>query len=77
MEETELKSFLIFALNHFEIDVFKSEGKLIDLEKGYRVEIESNGLFKLLQSGEVIAPFDDVDELCKFIKMDMLLNEKG
>ena len=45
------------------------QDKIIELEKDYEVEIEANGIFKLRSEGLVIAPFADLDELCRFIKM--------
>ena len=34
---------------------------------GFTIEFEKNGLFKLLHLGDVIAPFDDMNELLHFI----------
>ena len=50
---------------------------MVFLEKEYTIEIEGKKLFKLKQGGQVVAPFNDVEELCNFIKMDMQLNEKN
>jgi len=41
------------------------------------VEVEGPGLYKLLQGGQVVAPFSGVEELCRFIKMDQQWNEEG
>ncbi|MEM8525471.1 MAG: hypothetical protein AAGG68_12595 [Bacteroidota bacterium] len=71
MENYDPKAFLLFALNHFEIEVIKQDGKMIHLRQEYVIEIEGQQLFKLLQANQVIAPFSDVEELCQFIKMDM------
>ncbi len=70
------KEFLLFALDHFGIEVVAQQGHLITLEKGYAIEIEGKNLFKLLQGGQVVAPFADVEALCRFIKMDMPFNEE-
>jgi hypothetical protein len=31
------------------------------------VEVEPNGLYRLMSDGSVVAPFDDLDELSRFI----------
>lgn len=77
MENYDPKEFLLFALNHFDIEVISHDGNIIHTKMDYTIEIEGKQLFKLLHAGRVIAPFDDVEELCNFIKMDMQLNEKS
>ncbi len=77
MDNFNPKDFLLFALNHFGIKVTSSQEKIILLERGYAIEVEGQQLFKLLQDGQVIAPFADVEELCNFIKMDIQLNEEN
>lgn len=77
MEDYDPKEFLLFALNHFNLAVEKHEEKMVYLEKEYTIEIEGKKLFKLMQGGQVIAPFADVEELCNFIKKDIELNEKS
>lgn len=74
---TELKAFLLFALQHFNIKVSSENDHFIFLEKNYCIEIEKNGLLKLSQGSQVIAPFADVEALCNFIKKDIELNEKN
>lgn len=73
MDNYNPKEFLLFALNHFKIEVIKQEEKMIYLNQDYVIEIEGMQLFKLLQADQVIAPFNDIEELCQFIKMDMQL----
>lgn len=68
------KDYLLFALNHFQLPVLSVEGKHIRLEKEYAIEIENESLFKLTHKGAVVGPFDDVEELCQFVQMDMRLN---
>ena len=41
--------------------------KMVYLEKDYTIEIEARNLFKLLHNNQVIAPFNDIEELCNFI----------
>ena len=76
MEDYDPKEFLLFALQHFQIDVSHQEGKWVHLAQNYTIEIEGKKRFKLLHRDQVIAPFQDLEELCHFIKMDMQLNEE-
>lgn len=71
IENVDPKEFLLFGLNHFNINVVRIENNLITLEKDYEIEIESNGLYRLSQNEEVIAPFSGVEELCSFLVLDM------
>ncbi len=75
MLDYDPKDYLLFGLKHFDISVIKVEGKIIELEKGYTIEIEGKELFKLIHTGQVVAPFSDVEELCEFIKKDIEVNE--
>lgn len=75
--EVDPKAFLRFGLQHFGIKILSEEGAMFYLEHHYAVEIEKNGLFKLTQDKQVVAPFSDVEELCVFIKKDIELNEKN
>jgi len=77
MENYDSKEFLLFALQHFKLDVVKIDGNTIYIEKDYSIEIEGQKLFKLIQGGNVVAPFNDVEELCNFIKRDIELNEES
>jgi len=77
MDNYDPKEFLLFGLKHFDIKVDSCEGKMVNLEKGYAVEIEGKKLFKLLQNNQVIAPFSGVEALCEFIKKDIQLNEEN
>ncbi len=77
MEDFDPKEFLLFALQHFGLKVERVEGKMINLGQAYQIEIEGKQLFKLIQAGQVVAPFDDVEDLCHFIKTDMQRNEKN
>ncbi len=63
-------SVLAQALAQHGIEVLAHQERLWILERGYRVEIESNGLYKLFWNGQVVAPFDDAQELCQFIQLD-------
>lgn len=76
MQDYDPKQFLLFALDHFNLEVNGEKSKKVYLPKGYVIEVEGPQLYKLLQDDQVIAPFSDVEELCNFIKMDMKLNEE-
>ncbi|NRB49957.1 MAG: hypothetical protein HRU41_19940 [Saprospiraceae bacterium] len=77
MEDFDPKEFLLFALNHFGLEVQGQEGKMVYLNQAYTIEVEGQQLYKLMQDRQVVAPFSDVEELCRFIKMDMQLNEES
>ncbi len=61
------KQHLLLALEHYGLKVMEDNDKVVQLEGDYQIEVESGFLFKLLWRGEVVAPFDDLDELCRFI----------
>lgn len=71
------KNRLLSALKNHSLIANSQEGKIINLNRGYTIEIEGENLFKLIHDGQVIAPFAEVEELCSFIKMDMQLNEEN
>lgn len=75
--EYDVKAFLRFALDHFDLKILSEQGDLFELEYGYTIEVEGQQLFKLLHQGEVVAPFAGVEELCAFIKMDRQQYEKN
>lgn len=52
-----------------EINLIKIEQeRYFYLEKGYVIEIEQHNLFKLTQNTQVIAPYDDMEEMLLFVK---------
>ncbi|MBK8425890.1 MAG: hypothetical protein IPL27_07945 [Lewinellaceae bacterium] len=61
--------WLLLALSDFDIAVLSDNGRILEVEKEYSIEIEQNGIFKLLWKGKVVAPFQDLAELCRFIQM--------
>ena len=68
MDQTSLSiETLLDCLRHYEIEVLATQGQTVRVAKGYEIEVEANGLYKLLSEGSVVAPFDDLDELCRFI----------
>ncbi|NUO02239.1 MAG: hypothetical protein HUU01_16670 [Saprospiraceae bacterium] len=64
------KERLLMALLEYKIAVVTIESNHLVLEKGYEVEIEQNGIFKLKSDGYVVAPFPDPEALCRFITYD-------
>jgi len=62
------REWLLLALNDYHIAVLVDHGQLLEIEKEYTIEIEQNGIFKLLWKGKVVAPFQDLNELCHFIQ---------
>lgn len=70
MNETSTsKEQLLQAFQEQGIVVLTDNGKFLELENEYSVEIEANGIYKLRSEGLVVAPFASVEELCQFIKM--------
>lgn len=63
----DARETLLDCLAYYGIPVTSCEGDLVILERGYSVEVESNGLYRLMSDGEVVAPFDDLEELSLFI----------
>lgn len=62
------REWLLFALNDSQITLLEDKGNILEIEKEYSIEIEQNGIFKLLWKGKVVAPFQDLNELCHFIQ---------
>lgn len=62
---------LYFAIKHHAFEIISDDGKTIHLKGGYSIEIEKKNLFKLSHNNKVIAPFDEVYDLCQFIIKDM------
>jgi hypothetical protein len=58
---------LIDCLAFFDLPVVQVQGQVVQTVKGYTIEVEANGLYKLMQDGAVVAPFDDLNELAHFI----------
>lgn len=58
---------LLEALKFYEIEVTSMNGKHVKLQNNFEIEVEANGLYKLFDDGYVVAPFDDINELCRFM----------
>ena len=63
------RDWLMLALSDFKIKIIADRDHILDLEKDYTVEIEQNGIYKLYWKGKVVAPFQDLAEMCHFIQM--------
>ncbi len=74
MHNAEARSLLFFALDHYGLEITGTTDTRVNIVGGYTVEIEGTSLYKLLSDGAVVAPFDEVDELCQFIKADQSLH---
>lgn len=59
--------FLTGALHYYNIEIISVNGTRITVGRGYEIELEANGIYKLLSNNQVVAPFNDVNELCQFI----------
>ena len=58
---------LLEALKVYEIEVIAIEGNRVKLQHNYEVEVEKNKLYKLIDDGYIVAPFSDLNELCRFV----------
>jgi hypothetical protein len=62
-----MSEVLIEKLKLYELPIISKKGNVIETKAGFVIEIENENLFKLKHSGDVIAPFGDIDEMCSFI----------
>ncbi|MCU0389862.1 MAG: hypothetical protein MUE81_01965 [Thermoflexibacter sp.] len=65
------KELLLFVLNHYQIQVIREMGKIIETEGDFTIEVEGTLLYKLYWKDMVVAPFDDLDKLCANISMEL------
>jgi hypothetical protein len=63
------RELLLRALHAYGLPVIREEGTKVFTESEYCVEVEGPHLFKLSQDGYIVAPYDNLDELCQMIKM--------
>jgi hypothetical protein len=63
----EALNILLEALAFYNIEVLSVTGRMVKVQSNYEIEVEANGLYKLLDDGYIVAPFDDLNELCRFI----------
>ena len=58
---------LLEAFSYYKIEVLTIDGNTVRVQHGYEVEVESNGMYKLKSDGYIVAPFADLNDLCRFI----------
>ena len=58
---------LLEALKFYEIEIISVNDNHVKVQHNYEVEVETNGLYKLSDDGYIVAPFDDINDLCRFI----------
>lgn len=58
---------LLEALKFYEIEVASVNSNYVKVQNNYEIEVESDGLYKLSDDGYIVAPFDDINELCRFM----------
>jgi len=63
------QEILLAALKFYQIDIVSVKDNHVKVQNKFEIEVEDNGLYKLFDDGYVVAPFDDIDELCRFILM--------
>ena len=61
------EEILLDALRFYEIDVVSVNGTRVKVQNDYEIEIKEFGAYKLFDDGNVVALFNDLDELCWFI----------
>lgn len=69
IDKYDPKELLLLVLKGMEIEILLHDGKYVEVEREYTIEVEGKSLYKLLHKGMVVAPFGDVVEMCRFIKM--------
>ena len=61
------QEILLEALKFYEIEIISVNGNRVKIQNYFEIEVEANGLYKLLDDGYIVAPFNDLNELCRFI----------
>jgi hypothetical protein len=71
LREYDPKELLLFVLKHYQIQVLNEDGKKVEIEGDFAIEVEGVLLYKLYWKGMVVAPFGDLDKLCANISMEL------
>ncbi len=58
---------LLSAFKFYEIEILSVNGNHVKVQNNFEVEVEANGLYKLIDDGYIVGPFDDLNEMCQFI----------
>jgi hypothetical protein len=69
------KEILLGALSHYGIQVIAVSDSHVKIQNNLEVEVEQNGMYKLYDDGYVVAPFGDVNALCRFILSEFISNK--
>ena len=70
MEYNE-SDFVEYALKETKINIVSRKDKYFDLENGFQIEVEGKDLYRLSHEGWVISPFDDIGNLCEFLRKNV------
>ena len=63
------QEILVDALTFYQIEIIGVKDNHVKVQNKFAIEVETDGLYKLYDDGYVVAPFDDINELCRFILM--------
>ena len=63
------QEILVDALTFYQIEIIGVKDNHVKVQNKFEIEVETNGLYKLYDDGYVVAPFDNINELCRFILM--------
>jgi hypothetical protein len=58
---------LLGALQFYQLEIISVNHNRVRVPPQFEIEVEENGLYKLTDDGYIVAPFDDVNDLCRFI----------
>jgi hypothetical protein len=67
MEYNE-SDFVEYALKETQINILSRDGKYFQLENGFQIEVEGRDLYRLSHEGWVISPFNEIGNLCNFLR---------
>ena len=58
---------LLEALKFYNIEISSVNNNCVSVHKNFEIEVEASGLYKLSDDGYVVGPFNNINELCRFI----------
>ena len=61
------QEILLAALKTHGIEVISVKGNHVIVQNNYEIEVEANGVYKLLNEVYIVGPFDNINSLCRFI----------
>ncbi|MES2518862.1 MAG: hypothetical protein V4585_12185 [Bacteroidota bacterium] len=70
MEYNE-SDFVAYALKEMKVNILSRNDKYFQLENGFQIEVEGRDLYRLSHEGWVISPFDDIGNLCEFLRKSL------